>query len=172
MSGQPHRNFAVKKFPGTGAMCAANWRPKIYWNKSHGCSSLQSSAQGLRRSWPWKRPSAPSGRAKPLRVDAELGPQGQADHVDPTRKLTLSARGVRQSQEIFGPQKLRCGWPDIGRNHAGGGLGYDHFLIAYWLKRFDEGGLALPRRLGLAARARLAALDQGMGAQAGREPTS
>jgi len=47
MSGHPHRNFAVKKFPGTGAVCAAIWRPKIYWNKSHGCSSLQSSAQAF-----------------------------------------------------------------------------------------------------------------------------
>ena len=87
-------------------MCAAIWRRKIYWNKSHGCSSLQSSAQAFGEVG-LGRPSASNGRAKPLRVDAELGPRGQADHVDPTRKLPLSARGVRQSQEIFGPQN--CG---------------------------------------------------------------
>src|SRR5215470_1049958 len=106
ISGQPHRNFAVKKFPGTGAVCAAIWRPKIYWNRAMAVPvfsrRLRPSAKVA-----LERPSAPNGRAKPLRVDAELGPRGQADHVDPTRKLPLSARGVRQSQEIFGPQN--CG---------------------------------------------------------------
>jgi hypothetical protein len=59
-------------------------------------------------SGPWKGHRPPAD-AKPLRVDPELGPQGQADHVDPTRKLPLSARGVGQSQEIFGPHILGTG---------------------------------------------------------------
>src|SRR5215472_15313190 len=107
MSGHPHCNFAVKKFPGASAMCAAIWRRKIYWNKSHGCSSLQSSAQAFGEVGLGKAIS-PQRTAKPLRVDAELG-SSKAKLITLTQpeNFPLSARGVRQSQEIFGPQN--CG---------------------------------------------------------------
>src|SRR5215472_5255218 len=72
MSGRPHRNFAVKISLEQAPMCGAIWRHKIYWNKSHGCSSLQSSAQAFGEVGLGKA-IGPQRTAKPLRVDAELG---------------------------------------------------------------------------------------------------
>ena len=50
----------------------AIWRRKLYWNKSHGCSSLQSSAQAFGEVGLGKA-IGPQRTAKPLRVDAGLG---------------------------------------------------------------------------------------------------
>src|SRR5215471_4582303 len=93
MSGQPHRNFAVKKFPGTGALCAAIWRPKIFWNKSHGCSSLQSSAQAFGEVGLGKAIGPPQRTGQAARVDAELGRQAW-----PSARFVTKARGAKPLQ--------------------------------------------------------------------------
>ena len=167
MSGKPHRNFAVKELPGTGAICAAIWRSKIYWNKSHRAMAVQLFqcsvvGSGLRRSWPWKGHRAPAdGPSRSALIRSWVLKAKPITLTQPESFAFSSRRAAKPRNSRTA--KLRCGLPDIAGDRPSAGMisGYCDFTMSSTfsatgqlldLKRAGDRKLArLRRRFGVHA---------------------